>query len=134
MVSGAQSEILQGRGDYVELGHFDKSFVKSARKTRRRRENFWSFLSQVLLKLHFLMEDLTQEWTNLAPLFPKSGHFFGFLKRAGEASSSIPFPTLPSCASGFLFTYARQGAFEDKKSLIYLSIYYSEEQSSPQKI
>ena len=27
--SGAQPEIFQGRGGFVELGHFDKLFVKN---------------------------------------------------------------------------------------------------------
>ena len=31
---GAQQEISQCRGDFVELGHFDKHFVKNTRKKR----------------------------------------------------------------------------------------------------
>ena len=30
--SGAQIEIFQGRGGFVELGHFNKHFVKNTRK------------------------------------------------------------------------------------------------------
>ena len=44
--SGEQQEIFQGRGGFVELGHFD-----SLRSLRRRK--FWSFSSYILLKLHF---------------------------------------------------------------------------------
>ena len=32
MYTGAQPEIFQGRGDFVELGHFDKLFVKNTHK------------------------------------------------------------------------------------------------------
>ena len=44
MLSGAQSEIFQGWGGFVELGQFDKLFVKDKKK-RSRREKFWSFFS-----------------------------------------------------------------------------------------
>ena len=30
--SGAQPEIFQGRGSFMELGHFNKHFVKNTRK------------------------------------------------------------------------------------------------------
>ena len=30
--AGAQPEIFQGRGSFMELGHFDKHFVKNTRK------------------------------------------------------------------------------------------------------
>lgn len=30
--TGAQPEILQGRGGFMELDHFDKHFVKNKRK------------------------------------------------------------------------------------------------------
>ena len=33
--AGAQPEIFQGRGGFVELGHFDKHFVKNTRKKAR---------------------------------------------------------------------------------------------------
>ena len=42
--AGAQPEIFQGRGGFVELGHFDKLFVKNTKK-RSRSEKFWSFFS-----------------------------------------------------------------------------------------
>ena len=32
MLSGAQSEIFQGWGGFVELGQFDKLFVRDTRK------------------------------------------------------------------------------------------------------
>ena len=47
------------------------------------------------------MENLTQRWTQSGPFFPKSGHFFRFSKRAGEAS-----PLPPSCAPVIVAEYA----------------------------
>ena len=38
--SDAQSEIFQSRGGFVELGHFDKDFVKYSRKKGSARKNF----------------------------------------------------------------------------------------------
>ena len=32
------------------------------------------------------MENSTQRWTQSRPFFPRSGHCFGFSKRAGEVS------------------------------------------------
>ena len=37
---GAQQEIFQGRGGFVELGHFDNYFVKNTRKKGRAAKNF----------------------------------------------------------------------------------------------
>ena len=31
-MAGAQPEIFQGKGGFVEFGHFDKNFVKITRK------------------------------------------------------------------------------------------------------
>ena len=45
--SGAQPEIFQGRGGFVELGHFNKYFVKNMEKLNRaflpKSENFFQF-------------------------------------------------------------------------------------------
>ena len=41
---GAQSEIFQGTGGFVELEHFGKLFAKKTKK-RPRRGKFWSFFS-----------------------------------------------------------------------------------------
>ena len=43
-ISVAQPEIFQGGGDFVELGHFDKLFVKNKKKGPHR-EKFWNFFS-----------------------------------------------------------------------------------------
>ena len=42
MEAGVQQESFQGMRGFVELGHFDKRFVKNKRK-RPRKEKFWSF-------------------------------------------------------------------------------------------
>ena len=41
--SGAQPEIFQGRGGFVELGHSDKLFVKSTQKKGPAGKNFGVF-------------------------------------------------------------------------------------------
>ena len=38
--AGVQPEIFQDRRGFVELGHFDKHFVKNTRKKGPARENF----------------------------------------------------------------------------------------------
>ena len=50
-------EQLEGRGDLVELGHFDKHFIKSTRKKGPTKEKF---LINLLLKTTFLMKNLVQ--------------------------------------------------------------------------
>ena len=60
-MAGVQSEIFQGRGGLGELGHIGKHFVK----------NFNPKM------------DTTRDF------FPKSGYFYDFEKRAGEASPLV---------------------------------------------
>ena len=60
--TGAQSEIYKGRGGFVELGHFDKPFVKRARKKTSQGKISELCLLDTL-KTTFWMEDLTQGWT-----------------------------------------------------------------------
>ena len=43
--TGAQPEIFQGRGGFVELGHFDKLFVKNTKKSPAEK-NFGAFSSR----------------------------------------------------------------------------------------
>lgn len=40
IISGAQPEVVQGKGGFVELGYFDKLFVKNARKKCHPSKNF----------------------------------------------------------------------------------------------
>ena len=42
--TGAQPEIFQGRKRFVELGHFDKNFVKTQEK-KAPQGKVWSFFS-----------------------------------------------------------------------------------------
>ena len=46
--AGAQPEFFQGRGGFVELGHFDKYFVNNTRKKGPARKNFGVFFSKIL--------------------------------------------------------------------------------------
>ena len=41
--AGAQPETFQGRGGFMELGHFDKYFVKNTRKKGPAGKNFGVF-------------------------------------------------------------------------------------------
>ena len=64
----------------MELGHFDKHFVKNTKKKRHCRGTF-------LLDTHktiFWMENLTQWWTQSGPFFPKSGPLLYFQKGQGK--------------------------------------------------
>ena len=92
--AGSQPEIFQGRGGFVELGHFDKFFVKNTREKSPQRK-ILELLLLDSLKSTFWMEDSTQGWT-MTVYFPKSRHFFRFSKKAGEAC--IPPPPPPCCA------------------------------------
>ena len=49
--SGVQPEIFQGKGGFVEFGHFDKHFVKNTRRVRR--EKFWNFFLLDTIKTTF---------------------------------------------------------------------------------
>ena len=46
--SGAQPEIFQGRGGFVELGHFDKLFVKNTKRKVSLRKLLELFLLDTL--------------------------------------------------------------------------------------
>ena len=41
--AGVQWDIFQGKGGFVELGYFDKLFIKNARKKCHPSKNFWAF-------------------------------------------------------------------------------------------
>ena len=40
-----QSEIFQGRGVFMKLGHFHKHFANNTRKKKTQKEELWSFFS-----------------------------------------------------------------------------------------
>ena len=77
--AGAQPEIFQGRGGFVELGHFDKHFVKHTRKKDPAGKNFGVFSPQDTVKTTFRIKHLTQRWTQSGLFF--QGHFFRFFKK-----------------------------------------------------
>ena len=56
---GAQPEIFHGRESFIELGHFDKHFIKSKRKKGPAGKILELFLIDNL-KTTFSMENLTQ--------------------------------------------------------------------------
>ena len=83
-----------GHGGGVKLGHFNKNFVKNKKKGSQR-ETFWCFLPDIAKTIFWI-----EWWTQSRPFFPKSIHFFQFLKMAGDAS------LLPvSCAPLGVFKY-----------------------------
>ena len=41
--AGAQPEIVEGRGGFLKLGHFDKHFLKTSRMKGPVAENFGAF-------------------------------------------------------------------------------------------
>ena len=91
---------FSGHWSFVELGHFDKHFVKNTRK-KGPAWKIWEFFLLDTLKTIFWTENLTQRWMQSGFFFPKWGHFFRFSKRAGEASP-LPF----SCSSVSVAEYA----------------------------
>ena len=67
----------------VEIGNFDKHFVKNKRK-EAPRGNILEFFLQDTLEATFWMKNLIQRWTQSGPFFRKSGHIFWFSNRAGK--------------------------------------------------
>ena len=80
VISDTQPEVFQGRGGFVELGHFDKHFVKNKTKKCLAGKKFVVFLPKYFLK-KFWMENWTQRQTQSEPFLPKSEHFFWFSKK-----------------------------------------------------
>ena len=72
-----------GGGWFVELGHFDKHFVKNTKKRVPQGNILKPFLLDTP-KTIFSTENLTQRWTQSGSFFSKSGYFFRFLKRVEE--------------------------------------------------
>ena len=91
---------------FVELGHFDKHFLKNTKKGPAG--NYPWVFSAYTLKSILWMQNLTQRWTQSGPVIPKSRHFFWLSKRAGEPPLPPPCPfSLPlSCAPVSVAEYA----------------------------
>ena len=75
----------------MELGHFDKRFVKNTRK-KAPQGKILELFSLDTLKTTFLMEDSTQGYTQLGPFFQNQGTFFRFSKKG---IVGLPPPHLP---------------------------------------
>ena len=73
----AQPEIFQGRGSFVELGHFDKHFVKNTRKKGSAGKSFGLF-SPRYCQNHISNEKFNPKMDTINTFFPKLGHFFRF--------------------------------------------------------
>ena len=95
---GAQPEIFQRRGSFVELGQFDKFFVKHTKK--RAGKNFEGFSLLDTVKVIFRKEDSTQEWTQLGLFFQNQDTFFDFQKKAGGGLLPQPPGCTPGCRPG----------------------------------
>ena len=72
--SGAQLELFQSSGGFLELAHFDKHFVKNTRKKIPTGKIFELFPIDTL-KATFRMENL--------------GHFFRFSKKGREGLNLV---------------------------------------------
>ena len=82
--AGAQKKFFRAVEEGgMKLGHFNKHFVKNTRKMASQG-NILEFFLLVTLETTFWMENLIQRWTQSGFLFPKSGHFFRFLKKQGR--------------------------------------------------
>ena len=60
-ITGVRTEIFQGKGGFLELGHFDKHFVKNTRKKRAHREKFaWEPIKVQIFRLSTAHEKFHQ--------------------------------------------------------------------------
>ena len=57
-VSDAQTKIFQGRWGFMELGHFDKHFIKNKENKRPLREKFGVFSMLACVKTQSTFENL----------------------------------------------------------------------------
>ena len=90
---GAQPEILQDKGDFVELGHFDKPFVKNTRKKNPQGKLLELFLLDTF-KATFWVKHLTQGWKQLKSFF-KIRALFSIFKKG--LRRPLPPPLVRAC-------------------------------------
>ena len=76
----------QRGGGFVELGDFNKHFVKTPRKRGSAENILGIFLLEKFWISSFWMENLTKTSIQSGTFFPKSGHFFQFSKKLGLVS------------------------------------------------
>ena len=79
---------FRAREGMVDLGDFDKHFVKNTRK-KTPRERFWSFFCRYSWN-YILNGKFNSRWTEPGLFFPELRYFFRLSKRAGEASFLSP--------------------------------------------
>ena len=80
---------VQGRGEFVELGHFDKHFVKNTQK-RAPQGNVLEFFFLHTLKTIFCMEKLTQRWSQSGPFYSEIRTLFSISKMGRGGLPSPP--------------------------------------------
>ena len=68
---------------FVELGHFNKHFIKNTRN-RGPAGNILKFFLLDTLKTTFSMKNLPQRWTQPGPFLQNQGTFFDFQKGLGR--------------------------------------------------
>ena len=73
------------QGRFCGIRALRQTFPQKYKKRRPRREKFWSFFFQTLLKTTISMKNLTQEWTQLGPFLQNQG-FFLFSNKSREVS------------------------------------------------
>ena len=88
-ITGAQTEIFQGRGGLVGLGHFYKHFVKNTRQKAPHGKIGEFFLLDTLKPI--LNGKFNSKMDRVRTFFTKSWHsFFDFQNSAGKAPSFLP--------------------------------------------
>ena len=69
--------MFHGQGGFVELGHFDKHFIKNmAKKLHNYITTFW-------------MQNLSQRWAQSGSFFPKIRAFFSIFKKGQGRPLSV---------------------------------------------
>ena len=89
MISGAQPEIFQGRGGFVESRHFDKYFVKKYKKKRPRREKFGSF-SPRYSKNYTLNRNFNSKMNKIRAIFFQIRALFSIFKKGQGSPPPLP--------------------------------------------
>ena len=94
-VTGAQPEIFKGRGGFLELGHFNKPFVKNKREKGPVGKNLGFFcLDTVILKLHYEWKIWPKDEHNQG-LFSKVRAIFSIFKKDRGGLPSSPSSSAP---------------------------------------
>ena len=79
-ITGVQTEIFQGRGGFVELGHFDKHFIKNTRKKKGPQGKILEFFHLDTVKNYIFDKKFKPKMDTIRAFFSNLGHFFQFSK------------------------------------------------------